>query len=69
MPTNVLPTARPPRLQHILVPYDFSEGAKLALQHALAQARQFQSFYTWSTSRCVESIWERANRTAWKVRS
>jgi len=42
-----IPTPAPTlRLQHILVPYDFSEGAKLALQHAIAHAQQSQSHLT-----------------------
>jgi universal stress protein A len=43
---NVPPAASSIRLRHILVPFDFSEGAKLALQHAIAYARQFKGRVT-----------------------
>lgn len=35
-----------PQLRHILVPFDFSEGAKLALEHAIGFARQFDARIT-----------------------
>jgi nucleotide-binding universal stress UspA family protein len=40
------PPADTPRLQHILVPFDFSEGARLALRHAVAAARAFAARLT-----------------------
>ena len=52
-PADIAPGAAPqtsaPRtlcLKHILVPYDFSSSATLALQHAVAHARQFRSDLT-----------------------
>ena len=44
--SHAAPTASSIRLLHILVPFDFSEGAKLALQHATAYARQFKARLT-----------------------
>lgn len=46
MPDPIPATTPTLRLQHILVPYDFSEGAKLALHHAIAHAQHFQSNLT-----------------------
>lgn len=46
MPAETTPPPPELRLQHILVPYDFSEGAKVALQHAIAHARQFRANLT-----------------------
>lgn len=40
---SAAPTARSAPPQHILVPFDFSEGAKLALQHAIAYALKFKA--------------------------
>jgi nucleotide-binding universal stress UspA family protein len=44
------PTEKPPtdssRLRHILVPFDFSDGARLALAHAVATARAFNARIT-----------------------
>jgi universal stress protein A len=41
-------TETPPtdRLQHILVPFDFSDGARRALAHAVASARAFNARLT-----------------------
>jgi len=45
--TEKFPLTTPtPHLQHILVPYDFSSGAEMALQQAIAHARQFQAELT-----------------------
>ena len=44
--SNAEPAASSIRLLHLLVPFDFSEGAKLALQHAIAYARQFKARVT-----------------------
>lgn len=44
--SNASPTVASIRLLHILVPFDFSEGAKLALDHAVAHARQFKARLT-----------------------
>jgi nucleotide-binding universal stress UspA family protein len=40
-PGNPAPSSRPIRLQHILVPVDFSPEAKAALNHALVYARHY----------------------------
>lgn len=48
--TKKVRSAAPPstsrRRQHILVPFDFSDGAKLALRHAITQARQSKARLT-----------------------
>lgn len=47
-PESAAPVAPPllPGLRHILLPFDFSDGAKLALQHAIGYARAFDARLT-----------------------